>query len=161
RNEEARLPYFLDYHRRLGVNRFLIVDNDSSDRTLDVILKERDVEVYSTKQSYAQGNFGLAWINALLAALGREGWVLILDADELLIYPDSETVDLQAFTAELDRGGYELVQAVMLDMYGRGSICDTDYSSGTSFLAACPYFDSDSYPVFDRFGLPLVGGARR
>lgn len=28
RNERVRLPYFLRYYRSLGVNHFLIVDND-------------------------------------------------------------------------------------------------------------------------------------
>lgn len=28
RNERVRLPYFLQYYRDLGVNHFLIVDND-------------------------------------------------------------------------------------------------------------------------------------
>lgn len=31
RNERVRLPYFLRYYRDLGVNHFLIVDNDSED----------------------------------------------------------------------------------------------------------------------------------
>jgi Glycosyl transferase family 2 len=33
RNENLRLPYFLDYHRSIGVARFFIVDNDSGDGT--------------------------------------------------------------------------------------------------------------------------------
>jgi len=31
RNEVVRLPYFLDYYRKQGINHFLIVDNDSDD----------------------------------------------------------------------------------------------------------------------------------
>ena len=31
RNEKVRLPYFLQYYRDLGVDHFLIVDNDSDD----------------------------------------------------------------------------------------------------------------------------------
>ena len=33
RNEKIRLPFFLRYYRNLGVNHFLIVDNDSTDGT--------------------------------------------------------------------------------------------------------------------------------
>ncbi len=31
RNEVIRIPYFLDYYRRAGVDHFLIVDNGSTD----------------------------------------------------------------------------------------------------------------------------------
>ena len=31
RNERVRLPYFLEYYRRIGVGHFLIVDNGSDD----------------------------------------------------------------------------------------------------------------------------------
>ncbi len=37
RNEKIRLPYFLRYYRELGIDHFLIVDNDSTDGTLDYL----------------------------------------------------------------------------------------------------------------------------
>ena len=33
RNEGLRLPYLLDYYRQLGVKRFFIVSNGSTDET--------------------------------------------------------------------------------------------------------------------------------
>ena len=35
RNESARLGAFFDHYRGLGVDRFFIVDNDSTDGSLD------------------------------------------------------------------------------------------------------------------------------
>ncbi len=29
RNEVLRLPYFLDYHRSMGVDRFIFIDNET------------------------------------------------------------------------------------------------------------------------------------
>ncbi|WP_201722368.1 glycosyltransferase family 2 protein, partial [Sulfitobacter sp. HI0040] len=37
RNERVRLPYFLDYYRRMGVAHFFFVDNDSDDGSLDYL----------------------------------------------------------------------------------------------------------------------------
>ena len=38
RNEKLRLPYLLEYHKNLGVNRFFIIDNASTDGTVDYLL---------------------------------------------------------------------------------------------------------------------------
>ena len=37
RNEKIRLPYFLDYYRKMGVGHFFFVDNDSDDGSLDYL----------------------------------------------------------------------------------------------------------------------------
>ena len=36
RNEARRLPEFLEYHRRLGVERFFFVDNGSTDESVEI-----------------------------------------------------------------------------------------------------------------------------
>jgi hypothetical protein len=62
RNEALRLPYFLDYYRKLGVTRFLLVDNDSTDGTREYLQLQPDVEYFHTTTSYrgsAAGRGGL------------------------------------------------------------------------------------------------------
>src|SRR6185295_6832777 len=46
RNEADRLPFFLQHYRRLGAARFLFVDNDSSDGTAALLLREPDVHLW-------------------------------------------------------------------------------------------------------------------
>ncbi len=53
RNEALRLPSTLRQHRALGVNRFFVVDNGSTDGTLDLLAGEPDVHVFTTADSYA------------------------------------------------------------------------------------------------------------
>ena len=48
RNEAQRLPYFLEHHRRLGVDHFLIVDNDSDDGSRDWLAGQPDVSLWDT-----------------------------------------------------------------------------------------------------------------
>jgi hypothetical protein len=43
RNERVRLPYFLTYYRRLGIDHFLIVDNGSDDGTREYLADQPDV----------------------------------------------------------------------------------------------------------------------
>ena len=48
RNEIIRLPFFLEHHRALGVDHFLIVDNGSDDGTTEYLAAQPDVSLWST-----------------------------------------------------------------------------------------------------------------
>ncbi len=58
RNENTRLPYFLEYYRKLGTNHFFFVDNDSSDGSLEYLSNQLDVSLWTTKHSYKRSKFG-------------------------------------------------------------------------------------------------------
>ncbi len=160
RNEALRLPYFIEYHRHLGINRFLIVDNGSRDGTLEFLMGQHDIHVFRTGESYASANYGMAWLNALLATYGVGHWCLTLDADELLIYPHSESLDLRRLTRYLEWHQSNGLKTFMLDMYADKPILQTVYSAGTSLLTACPYFDADTYHEVGKDGVPIRGGPR-
>jgi hypothetical protein len=164
RNEALRLPLFLDYYRRAGIDRFLIVDNDSTDGTTNLLLDAEDVHVFHTRQSYAEARCGLHWVHALLDTYAIGHWTLTVDVDELLIYPGCEDVGLRALTSYLDRRTDEALLTFLLDMYSARPIRESAYRRGRSFLDACPYFDADSY-VWDEghdvYGpVPCWGGPR-
>jgi hypothetical protein len=164
RNEILRLPYFLDYYRKLGVSRFVVVDNASTDETIPFLLSQRDVHLFHTGSSYSGSYYGVDWLNLLLGWFGRDHWVVVVDADELLIYPDSETVRLPGLVGRLETGGYDAMLTFLLDMYASGPIREAHYSPGAPFLDRCPYFDSDSY-TFGTDGMrakvPATGGVRQ
>jgi glycosyltransferase involved in cell wall biosynthesis len=141
RNEALRLPWFLTENRRLGVSTFLVVDNGSTDGTLDLLRNQPDVRLWETSESFNQGNFGSAWFEVLLSRYGLGHWALMLDADELLCFPGYEQVSVRELCSELDRADLRAVSGVMLDMYGAGPVAETRYASGDDFLAHCRYFD--------------------
>ncbi|MEM9126291.1 MAG: glycosyltransferase family 2 protein, partial [Pseudomonadota bacterium] len=62
RNEVARLPYFLEYYRALGVDHFLVVDNGSDDGTTEVLADQPDLSFWTTDHSYRAARFGLDWL---------------------------------------------------------------------------------------------------
>lgn len=147
RNEADRLPHFLDHHRRLGVDRFLIVDNASTDGTPDLLRAAPDVSVWTTGASYRASRFGLDWVNWLLLRHGHGHWCLTLDADELLIYPHWETRDLRALTHWLDRQGRRSMAAMMLDLYPKGPLSAQPHVPGQDPTEALPWFDRGNYGV--------------
>ncbi len=164
RNEQLRLPHFLEYYRGLGVSRFVVVDNDSTDETSRLLRAQPDVNVFHTVCSYAGSHYGVHWLNSLLGQFGCDHWVVVVDADELLVYPDCETLRLPDLVRRLGATGADAMLTFLLDMYANGPIREAHYTPGVPFLEICPYFDSDSY-TFGTQGMkamiPDRGGVRR
>jgi len=124
RNEQPRLQWFLDYYRKLGVDKFIIVDNASTDGTAQTLLEQPDVILYHTADRYSLGASGVRWINGLIDKHGRQNWCVYVDADEALVFPNSETASLRDLTDLLSAGGHEAMFAPLLDMYPASIVPD-------------------------------------
>jgi Glycosyl transferase family 2 len=96
RNEKIRLPYFLEYYRDLGVNHFLIVDNDSTDGSREYLEIQPDVSLWTTAHSYKRARFGVDWLNYLQMKYAHGHWALVVDPDEFFVYPFCDTRPLRA-----------------------------------------------------------------
>lgn len=163
RNERLRLPYWLDYYRRLGVGHFLIVENGSDDGSRPWLADQPDVSLWSAEASYRRARFGTDWINGLMGRHGCGHWCLMVDADEFLVYPFCDTRPLGALTDWLDSSAIRSFGAMLLDMYPRGRLDAQPYREGADpFRTAC-WFDSGNYtykrnPLFG--DLWIQGGPR-
>ena len=71
RNEALRLPYFLAYYRKLGIDRFFIVDNGSADHTVEILRRNSNCHIFQTDQKMADLRAGMDWIEPLLAEYGE------------------------------------------------------------------------------------------
>ena len=163
RNEAQRLPHFLDHHRKLGVQHFLIVENDSSDGTRALLTAQPDVSLWTTKASYKLSRFGLDWVTWLQMRHGHDHWCLTLDADEILIYPYWETRPLRALTKWLEGQGQEAMGAMMLDLYPKGPVSKAVMDCGGNPLSVLQWFDPGNYAVQvqDRMGNMWIQGGPR
>jgi hypothetical protein len=163
RNEMARLPYFLDYYRRLGIDHFLVVDNGSDDGSTEMLLRQGDVSLWYTDGGYRASRFGVDWLTYLLMTYGHDHWCLTVDADELLTYGGIEAHDLKALTGLLNRQGRIGFGAMMLDLYPRGPLDEVHYSAGQDPLDVLQWFDAAPYRAVRQRpmgNLWLQGGAR-
>lgn len=163
RNEMLRLPDFLRHHRRLGVRRFLAIDDRSDDGTREFLLDQPDVHVFEIREPFAESRGGARWTSAVLDQFAPGRWALTLDADELFVYPGCETFDLRWLCRYLESAGADCMTAEMIDMYPHVLGGSERYRAGESLVAFCPYFDSDTYVKRRRRGFPtnyLIGGAR-
>ncbi|MFT3690636.1 glycosyltransferase family 2 protein [Paenirhodobacter sp.] len=147
RNEAVRLPYFLDYYRRLGVDHFLMIDNESTDGSADLLRSEPDVTLWHARGSYRAAQFGIDWQNHVLRHNASGHWVLTVDPDEFLVYPFCDIRPLRALTDWLDNDGARTFPAMLLDMYPRGPIGAQPYRAGQDpFEIAC-WFDAGNYTI--------------
>ncbi len=147
RNEQIRLPYFLDYYRGLGVNHFLLVDNDSRDGVQPYLRGMEDVSLWFTRGSYKAATFGVDWMNAVLRRYAHGHWTLCVDPDELFIYPFCDSRPLRALTDWLDNSQIRSFAAMLLDVYPKGRIDAQPYQAGQNPLEIAHWFDSGNYAV--------------
>ena len=176
RNEAIRLPYFLDYYRRLGVAHFLMVENASDDGTREYLADQPDVSLWTTGASYKRSRFGADWMNWLQRRHGHGHWTLTVDADEFLVYPFCDTRPMQALTDWLDASSLRSFPAMLLDMYPRGRVDQAPYRPGQDPFEITAWFDGGNYtisknPVYGNLwiqggpapacSLPMTHGARR
>ena len=145
RNEMIMLPHFLDHYRRLGVRCFLMVDNLSDDGTREYLLEQPDVGLFSTDTEYKNSHYGVAWQQALLGNFCLNKWVLLADADELLVYPDCETVPLAEFIEGIEQEeGADCIRTDMIDMYPFADLDDADLTVESPFAVA-KWFDASPF----------------
>jgi len=164
RNEQLRIPYFLDYYRRMGAAHFLFVDNGSTDGFQEHVRGFRDCSVWYTESSYRGSNFGVDWMNHLLGRYGHGHWCLTLDPDEIMVFPYCESRSILELVDFLEAEKRDHFFCLLLDMYGPKSVNKTVCAPGENPLDAAPYFDVLGYTqrVDASYGEVFVqGGPRR
>ena len=163
RNEALRLPSAMRHLWRIGVDRLLLVDNRSTDGTREIGARDGRVHLVDAPGSYADSNFGVDWTNALLDRYARDHWVLVVDADELLVFPGSGELGaagLRALCRHLDAIGSEALPTILLDCFPKEPLRDLRFRSGDELTEAAPWFEppsprqerSEHFPYFQQFG---------
>jgi len=138
RNEALRLPRFLDHYRALGAARFVVVDNNSSDNTADILRAQGDVCLYATGSHFYGKE---AWLDHLLRQHGVDRWCVVADADELLVYPGSDRLELPGLCRYLEETRCNAVHAILLDLYPRELNGNEGSPTGQGTFEQTWYFD--------------------
>ncbi|WP_093151182.1 glycosyltransferase family 2 protein [Aliiruegeria lutimaris] len=147
RNERLRLPYFLDYYRKIGAGHFLIVDNGSDDGGREYLAEQDDVSLWTTPASYKASRYGVDWLNHLMRRHGHGHWTLVVDPDEFFIYPFCDTRPVQALTDWLDACGQRSFGAMLIDLYPKGQLDAESYQEGQNPMEIANWFDSGNYTI--------------
>lgn len=164
KNEAVRLPFLIEYYRKLGINHFILIDNNSSDNPYAFTCDQADITVFYTDASYKKSNYAVHWINYLLLRYGCGHWCLVCDSDEFLVYPYMESRNLHELTAYLESRNENSFSTPMIDFYSDLLITDKIYHAGVNPLTICSFFDACAYhknysPYYHN--IFMQGGVRR
>lgn len=156
KNDIIKLKRFISHYRKLGIKKFIILDNNSDDGSVQWLLKQDDVIILQTKMKYTSSR-RVGWINRIIAHYGDNRWYIIVDSDEFLVYNDCENKNIQDLIKYCKENNMVRLKAIMLDMYANyqyyinGNIAD--------FYEQCVYFDK-KYTSKDQYSNLIYGGPR-
>ncbi len=131
-NEMYFLPTWLDHYRKLGAERFIILDDASTDSTLDYLRAQPDVMVVGSHRRYGETvpvidrldptgqtvemrRMVHLWRMILLEKFTLNRWVVQADLDEFLTIPEGRT--LASIFEEFAASDYDAITSTMLDIY--------------------------------------------
>jgi hypothetical protein len=160
-NDLTILPFFMRHYRKLGVTRFICVDDVSSDGTREFLAAQPDVDLWTSTLRYGEARRGRRWREALFAHYGYDRWYINVDSDEFLLYDGCDGRSIADLIAVLEKSGIKRLAAPMLDMYpGPGSIApDPEHGEPWQFSN---HFDASGYEAeLDKRGVSLKGGPRK
>jgi hypothetical protein len=144
------IPHVLKHHFDIGVDRVFYIDNNSKDNSISLLEAYDNVHIWSQKKKFDQENSksGAVWVEELLSEYGVGNWCLLLDLDELFVFPGYENRSIKDFVKEQQDSGFEYVGARHIDMYSNRKVKDTMIKG--SLLESCPYYDRSEYGCRDR-----------
>ena len=159
RNEAIRLPPFFDHYKKLGITRFIMVDNGSDDATPELLLAEPTADIFYTTASYGAARSGIYWYSGLARAFCTGHWTMMADADELLVYDGVDQHGIPDLCRWLDRQGQDRVFVPMIDLYPQGVVGQSGLQIAESLRAS--WFDTTGYALHrHRVGWLATGGPR-
>lgn len=143
KNDLDRMKLFFDYYRHLGVRKFIVIDNNSTDGTREYSIGQPDTRVYLVTEAF-QTQKKEAWIEKVLALTGYNRWYVVVDSDELLDYVGSEYLKIDEFIKQNSVNGAVRLQGYMVDMYSKAPLFSEqcDYQEIPKVFSL---FDVDSY----------------
>ncbi|SIT52021.1 conserved hypothetical protein [Paraburkholderia piptadeniae] len=162
-NEAHRIGFFMRYYRDLGFEHFVIIDNRSTDELRSLLASERGVSLFAADGVYRSARFGNDWVNGVLSKYCVGKWVLYVDADEFLVYPECDTRPISDLTDHLERSGQPSLNGMMVDMYSDRPVSENACASGCDPVTVCRLYDSVGYETrFDSLSRTtwIKGGVR-
>lgn len=154
RNEINKLPLFLKYYRDLGVSAFFIADNGSDDGSFEYLSEQKDVQLFRTFESFRQSEYGVSWLNEMIKQYGDDYWLIHVDIDEVLIYPNCENIGVVEFTQQLEVEKANIVRGMVIEMFPKK--LEDSYINQQQYLHhQQPYFYND-YAIFHSINPPYI-----
>jgi len=139
RNGELWMKSFIEHYFSLGVKHIVFLDNGSTDETISIARKYKNVTILQTKVSFKK--FKLLIQEYMVRRFSKNRWCLLVDVDELFDYPYSDVVSLSSLIEYLNKKGSTAVMAQMLDMFSDKPLSSLKSRKGDSIKDLYKYYD--------------------
>jgi glycosyltransferase involved in cell wall biosynthesis len=140
RNGSLHVRHFVKHHLQLGVRHIVLLDNGSTDDTVQIAAEYPHTTVLQTDVPYRSYENVMKRYLARRFSNGR--WNLCVDIDERFDFPFSGSVGLRDFIGYLNRRSFTAVLAQMLDLFADPAVeQEPDPTSHGGFRSAFPCYD--------------------
>jgi len=115
KNESEALLDFLAYHRKLGIEHFIYIDNASKDNSIALMQKEKDVSILITTQIREKFHSGSDWLKTVYTHFCYGKWVLTLAINERFMVAEDAVKSLPELATAAEKNGYDAFPSVMVE----------------------------------------------
>lgn len=144
KNEFDRLYDFLRHYRAAGIERFVFIDNGSTDGTVEFLRAQPDVDLYARHGPF-DWRLKQGWINKAISLYGFGRWYMYLDADEHLVFDGLGERTFRDLAELMEQRGILRVRGFLVDMYSDEPILQSRYEAHAPLIEAYRFFDLNSY----------------
>ena len=160
-NESEMVPYVMPYIERMGYDKFIVYDNESTDNTVELLKQYPFVEVrtYSTNGTFdndariknAYTVYGEAF---KMANVGKENeelvWLTITDFDEVLYFATKTSPSIKDFLSYRYRVfGENYFNNTMLNLFpNNGTVVHPSYKQEYNFVHLDPNIRACYWTVY-------------
>ncbi|SDP69666.1 Glycosyl transferase family 2 [Phyllobacterium sp. YR620] len=160
RNERKFLGSFLAHYRKLGVARFIVIDDQSCDGTVEYLTAQNDVDLWRSTVRYADAQRSILWREWIFNHYGQNRWYLNLDVDEYLVYQDCYQRPITDVATHLSIQQHFRMAAPMIDLYPGEHSC-ANLSDDVPPWEIANQFDATGYVIGQASsGWSIKGGLR-
>lgn len=152
-------PYvraFVEHYLSLGAKHIFLLDNGSTDGTLEVASEYESVTMLQSTLPFK--TYQATMKQYLVERFARGRWSLSVDIDELFDYPYSNVVSLNTFLNYLNERSYTAVVTQMLDMFPEEPLTDGADTARELDKERHRFYDITNVTVHDYSQYKRVGG---
>lgn len=130
---------FVEHYNVLGAKHIVFLDNNSSDYTVRMACKYKNVTVFSTSLPYKI--YAHNFKPYLKRRFSRNSWCLCVDIDEFFDYPFSDKINMKSLLNYLNERSYNAVLANMLEMFSDKPLNKLEKGKDINFKDKYRFYD--------------------
>lgn len=144
-NEFLIIRTFLKHYRSIGIKKFYIVDDNSTDGTREILEQQKDVVLFEPMDGSEYKTDVALWRQDILDFFLHDRWVTLPDIDELLYYKQMPA-GIEEVIKHIEAEKSDVLLGVMIDMYQDKPLSKNRYSGERSLIDEFPFFDGQGEP---------------